>query len=35
MLLVEDDEAIAAPLVRGLEREGFDVTRVATGAAAL
>ena len=25
MLLVEDDETIAAPLVRGLEREGFAV----------
>jgi DNA-binding response OmpR family regulator len=32
---VEDDDAIAAPLVEGLSREGFDVTRVATGAAAL
>jgi DNA-binding response OmpR family regulator len=32
---VEDDDAIAAPLLEGLSREGFDVTRVATGAAAL
>lgn len=35
MLLVEDDDAIAEPLVVGLEREGFEVTWVATGAAAL
>ena len=35
MLLVEDDNAIAEPLVKGLEREGFVVERVATGAAAL
>lgn len=35
ILVVEDDEAIAAPLVRGLEREGHEVTRVATGAAAI
>ena len=35
MLLVEDDDAIAEPLVKGLEREGFVVQRVATGAAAL
>lgn len=35
MLLVEDDDAIAVPLVEGLEREGFDVTRVRTGAEAL
>jgi len=35
VLLVEDDDSIAVPLVRGLEREGFDVTRVATGAGAL
>lgn len=33
--MVEDDDAIAEPLVRGLEREGFAVTRVATGAEAL
>ena len=35
ILLVEDDDAIAKPLVEGLRREGFDVSRVATGAAAL
>lgn len=35
VLLVEDDDHIAEPLVRALEREGFDTTRVATGAAAL
>jgi two-component system, OmpR family, response regulator RegX3 len=35
LLVVEDDEAIAVPLVRGLERSGFGVTRVATGRDAL
>jgi DNA-binding response OmpR family regulator len=35
VLLVEDDDAIAEPLVRGLQREGFDVLRVADGAGAL
>lgn len=35
LLLVEDDNAIAAPLAKGLQREGFTVTRVATGAEAL
>jgi two-component system, OmpR family, response regulator RegX3 len=35
ILLVEDEDAIAEPLVEGLRREGFDVSRVATGAAAL
>jgi DNA-binding response OmpR family regulator len=35
LLVVEDEDAIAEPLVEGLEREGFRVTRVATGAAAL
>jgi two-component system, OmpR family, response regulator RegX3 len=35
LLVVEDDAAIAEPLVTGLEREGFTVTRVATGQAAL
>jgi len=35
VLLVEDEEVIAGPLVEGLEREGFDVTAVRTGAAAL
>jgi len=35
LLLVEDDDAIAGPLVEGLGREGFDVARVGTGTAAL
>lgn len=35
VLLVEDDDAIAEPLLRGLEREGLAPTRVATGEAAL
>ena len=35
VLVVEDDDSIAVPLVKGLEREGFVVERVATGAAAL
>ncbi|HET9058802.1 MAG TPA: response regulator transcription factor [Acidimicrobiales bacterium] len=35
LLVVEDDDGIADPLVEGLSREGFDVTRVATGAQAL
>lgn len=35
VLLVEDDEAIAQPLVKGLEREGFTVQWVATGLAAV
>jgi two-component system, OmpR family, response regulator RegX3 len=35
VLVVEDDDAIADPLVRGLEREGYTVERVATGEAAL
>lgn len=35
LLIVEDDDAIAIPLEEGLEREGFECTRVATGAAAL
>jgi len=35
VLIVEDEDAIAEPLVEGLGREGYDVTRVATGAAAL
>ena len=35
LLLVEDDDAIAGPLVKGLAREGFEVKRVATGADAL
>jgi two-component system response regulator RegX3 len=35
ILVVEDDDAIAIPLLKGLEREGFGVRRVATGTAAL
>jgi DNA-binding response OmpR family regulator len=35
LLLVEDEETIAAPLVEGLQREGFDVVAVTTGEAAL
>src|SRR5947209_17953328 len=35
VLVVEDDDEIAEPMVRGLERAGFDVDRVATGADAL
>ena len=35
ILVVEDDDAIAKPLVEGLRREGFDVSHVATGAAGL
>jgi DNA-binding response OmpR family regulator len=35
VLVVEDDDAIAAPLVAGLEREGFQVQHVPTGAEAL
>lgn len=35
LLVVEDDDAIAVPLVEGLRREGFDVQRVADGEAAL
>jgi two-component system, OmpR family, response regulator RegX3 len=35
VLVVEDDDAIAVPLAAGLEREGFSVSRAATGAAAL
>ncbi len=35
VLIVEDDEAIAEPLGRGLEREGLEVQRVATGREAL
>jgi DNA-binding response OmpR family regulator len=33
--MVEDDDAIAEPLARGLEREGFEVARASTGTAAL
>jgi DNA-binding response OmpR family regulator len=35
ILVVEDEDAIAKPLVEGLRREGFEVNRVATGAEAL
>jgi two-component system, OmpR family, response regulator RegX3 len=35
VLIVEDDDAIASPLAKGLEREGLEVDRVDTGAAAL
>jgi DNA-binding response OmpR family regulator len=35
ILLVEDEDSIAEPLAQGLRREGFDVDRAATGAAAL
>jgi two-component system response regulator RegX3 len=35
ILLVEDEDSIAQPLVEGLRREGFDVVRAADGAAAL
>jgi two-component system response regulator RegX3 len=35
LLVVEDEDAIAEPLVEGLVAEGFDVTRVASGQAAL
>ena len=35
MLVVEDEEDIAFPLVRTLEREGYAVTWVETGSAAL
>ena len=31
MLLVEDDDAIAEPLVKGLERQGYSVHRESTG----
>lgn len=35
LLVVEDDPAIAGPLVRGLERAGFSVTHAPDGATAL
>jgi DNA-binding response OmpR family regulator len=35
VLIVEDDDAIAGPLARGLAREGFSVERAATGEQAL
>jgi two-component system, OmpR family, response regulator RegX3 len=31
ILLIEDEESIAAPLVGALQREGFEVERAATG----
>jgi DNA-binding response OmpR family regulator len=35
LLVVEDDDGIAMPLLRTLQREGYAVERVVTGAAAL
>src|SRR5262249_12986262 len=35
LLVVEDEDAIAEPLVEGLVAEGFEVTRVADGRSAL
>lgn len=35
VLIVEDDEAIAMPLVRTLSREGYDVDRVGEGSVAV
>ncbi len=35
LLIVEDDDAIAAPLVRAVQREGYDVTRVDAGQPAI
>jgi two-component system response regulator RegX3 len=35
ILVVEDDDSIAAPLLDGLHREGFTTTRVASGSDAL
>jgi DNA-binding response OmpR family regulator len=35
VLVVEDEDAIAEPLLEGLAREGFEVERAATGRAAL
>lgn len=35
LLIVEDEDTIAIPLADGLRREGFEVERAATGAAAL
>lgn len=35
ILLVEDDDSIGEPLLTGLERDGFRVTRVSNGAEAL
>jgi DNA-binding response OmpR family regulator len=35
LLIVEDDDAIAAPLLRAVQREGYDVERVAAGQPAI
>ena len=35
ILVAEDDDGIAEPLLEGLAREGFETERVSTGAAAL
>ena len=35
LLVIEDDDGIAVPLVRTLEREGYTVERVATGEAGI
>ena len=35
LLIVEDDDAIAVPLIEGLERAGFTASRAATGTEAL
>ncbi len=35
LLVVEDEDSIAEPLVEGLRREGFEVERAATGQGAL
>ncbi|WP_425575055.1 response regulator transcription factor [Nocardioides panacisoli] len=35
LLVIEDDDGIAVPLVRTLEREGYSVERVATGEAGI
>lgn len=35
LLVVEDEDSIAEPLLEGLRTEGFEVTRVATGREAL
>ena len=35
ILLVEDDDDIAEPLIIGLRREGFDVSHVGTASAAV
>jgi len=35
VLLVEDDDTIADPLSKGLQREGFDIERVSSGTAAM